>query len=102
MTATLKFELVCEAIAPDGTRTRVGGFPIPACCLICGGRTYDDTYRMWASIATVNNQTGLVCHNHGGGRRAASRGRTTPPTGPTQPRNSATRASPSLTLWPAA
>ncbi len=68
MTAALRFELVCEAIAPDGTRTRIGAFPIPACCLICGGRVYDDTYRMWASIATVNNQTGLVCPNHGGGR----------------------------------
>ncbi len=66
MTAALRFELVCESIAPDGTRTRVGSFPIPACCLICGGRVYDDAYVMRARLATVNNQAGLVCNNHGG------------------------------------
>ncbi len=68
MTAALRFELVCEAIAPDGTRTRVGAFPIPACCLICGGRTYDDAYVMRAHLGVVNNQSGLICNNHGGAR----------------------------------
>ncbi len=64
--ASLRFEMVCEAIAPDGTRTRIGSYEIPSRCLICGGPVVDSDLKMRAMIATVNNVSGLICPAHQG------------------------------------
>jgi len=65
--AAFRFEYVCEAIAPDGSRTRIGSFSIPSACLTCGrspvlvdssGNAEVDGGTM---LATVNNQTGMLC-----------------------------------------
>lgn len=62
-----RFEYVCEAIAPDGSRSRIGSFSIPSVCLICGrspvlvdsaGNAEVDGGTM---LATVNNRTGMLC-----------------------------------------
>lgn len=64
--AAFRFEMVCEAIAPDGTRTRVGSYPVPPRCLVCGGPVLDAELRMLANLATVNNVAGLICRSHPG------------------------------------
>lgn len=62
----IRFEMVVEAIHPDGRRARVGSYPVPACCLMCGGPVVEGE-EMRARMATVNNQAGLVCLDHGPG-----------------------------------
>lgn len=60
--STFRFEYVCEAIGPDGSRHRIGSFAIPAQCLLCGRLAADATAGMdGTTLATVNNRCGLVC-----------------------------------------
>lgn len=62
-----RFEMVCEAIAPDGTRIRVGAYGIPGVCLTCGGSVINDDYTSatanmdGTTMATVDNRPGLLC-----------------------------------------
>lgn len=64
-----RFEMVCEMIAPDGTRTRVGSFPIPSNCLICGQSIVSSSGALSAACITRNNQNGLACDRHSVGGR---------------------------------
>lgn len=65
--SAFRFEMVCEVIAPDGTRTRVGSYPIPSVCLTCGSspiapdRATGTASVDGSTMATVNNRTGLLC-----------------------------------------
>lgn len=62
-----RFEYVCEAIAPDGTRTRFASFGIPSACLLCGRSPIVDAFATGtasmegATLATVRNQPGILC-----------------------------------------
>lgn len=62
-----RFEYVCEAVAPDGSRTRVGSFAISSVCLLCGRSPVVDDYATGTAsidggtLATINNQPGIVC-----------------------------------------
>lgn len=62
-----RFEYVCEAIAPDDSRRRIGSFEVPATCLLCGGSVINQDFATatanvdGSSMATVNNEPGLVC-----------------------------------------
>lgn len=62
-----RFEYVCEAIAPDDTRIRIGSFPIPSHCLLCAGQVIVDDWATGTAhmngtaMANVNNQPGLLC-----------------------------------------
>lgn len=62
-----RFEYVCEAIAPNGTRTRVGSFAIPSVCLTCGRSPIADDHATGtatldgATLVTINNRPGLLC-----------------------------------------
>lgn len=62
-----RFEAVYEVVAPDGSRTRIGSYPIPSVCLTCGGPIIHDDYTTGTAtvegttMATVNNQDGMLC-----------------------------------------
>lgn len=62
-----RFEYVCEAIAPDGSRSRIGSFPVPSVCLMCGCSPITDDFATGtatldgAMLVTVNNRCGLLC-----------------------------------------
>lgn len=62
-----RFEMVCEAVAPDGTRTRLGSYGIPDLCLLCSGPVIVDDWSTGTAdcagsvMVTHNNQPGLMC-----------------------------------------
>lgn len=62
-----RFEAVYEAIAPDGSRTRIGSYAIPSVCLTCGGPIIHDDYATGTAsvdgttMVTVGNQPGMLC-----------------------------------------
>lgn len=61
-----RFEIVCEAIAPDGTRTRVGGFDIPSGCIVCGVSVIGDDLKVWARLGNTGGRFGMICLSHDG------------------------------------
>lgn len=75
-----RFEMVCEAIAPDGTRIRVGSYPIPSVCLTCGDSVIVDDYTTGTAhmdgttMVTLNNRSGLMCVPCTRAHRSRSRG----------------------------
>ncbi len=60
----IRFEMVCEMIRPDGSRVRVGSFPIPSTCLICGRPAVNADGILDANHITRNNQNGFACTHH--------------------------------------
>lgn len=75
-----RFEMACEAIAPDGTRTRICTFPVPSVCLTCGNSPIEDDYATatahvdGSTVVTINNQIGLLCAPCTGAHRRRARG----------------------------
>jgi hypothetical protein len=65
--ASFRFEMVCEAVAPDGGRTRIGSYEISPNCLLCGESFLNDDFSTGtanvdgSTMATVYNHTGVLC-----------------------------------------